>query len=76
MMKYRFKFFKNLLSSDGHAFKVLQRAIDIRRSRSRERALKAAQHRFERGEHVPDWHLNADAIEVEYQENDTNDKRR
>jgi hypothetical protein len=30
MSCYRVTFFKNLLSSDGHPFKCIQRAIDIR----------------------------------------------
>jgi hypothetical protein len=30
MIRYRVTFFKNLLSSDGHPFKCIQRAIDIR----------------------------------------------
>ena len=65
MGEYRVKFFKNLLSSDGHQFKVLQRTIDVRRSKSRERAEKAARHRFERCEEVRNWNLHADTIEVE-----------
>ena len=69
---YVVKFFKNLVSSDGHPFKVLQRAIKVRHSKSRERAIKAAQHRFQRAEHVSDWKIHADAVEAEHDENKTN----
>jgi hypothetical protein len=72
MTAYHVKFFKHLLNSSGHPFKVLQRIIDIRRSKSRERALEAAQHRFERAEHMPDWKMHADTIEVQADKNKTN----
>jgi hypothetical protein len=36
MSCYRVTFFKNLLSSDGHPFKCIQRAIDIRHARNAE----------------------------------------
>jgi hypothetical protein len=65
MASYHVKFFKVLLSSEGHQFKVLQRKIAIRRSKSPQRAEKAAQRRFERAEHVRDWRLHADMIEME-----------
>jgi hypothetical protein len=74
MITYHVKFFKNLLSSDGHPVKVLQRIIDVRRSKSRKRAVQAAQHRFERAEHVPDWKLHADSIEAETEDNKSNDR--
>lgn len=65
MAAYHVKFFKVLLSSEGHPFKVLQRKVAIHRSKSPQRAAKAAQRRFERAEHVRDWRLHADAIEME-----------
>jgi hypothetical protein len=63
--QYVVKFFKNLVSSDGHPFKVLQRAIDVRRSKSQDRAIEAAQHRFKRAKHVSDWKIHADSMEAE-----------
>ena len=65
MAKYRVSFFKNLVSSDGHPFKVLQRVVAVARSQSPEDAVRAAQHRFEHLEGVPDWKLHADSIEIE-----------
>lgn len=61
---YRVKFFKNLLSPDGHRFKCLQKAIEIRRARSMDRAVQAAERRFARLHRVPDWKLHADLLEV------------
>jgi hypothetical protein len=65
MTSYRVSFFKSLLSSDGHQFKCLQRAIEIRRARSVERAVQAAEQRFARTYRVPDWRLYADTVEVD-----------
>jgi hypothetical protein len=65
MTAYRVKFFKNLVSSDGHPFKCLQKVIHVRHSRSPERAEAAAKHRFRRTEHVADWKLHADTLETE-----------
>jgi hypothetical protein len=64
-VQYRVAFFKHLLSSDGHQFKCLQQMIEIRHARNAERALKAAEHRYERLCHVPDWKLYADTFELE-----------
>jgi hypothetical protein len=41
-MSSRVSFFEDLLSSDGHQFRCLQRSIVIRRARSVERAAEAA----------------------------------
>jgi hypothetical protein len=62
---FRVRFFKNLLSSDGHQFKCLQQTIDVRLARSVDRAVKAAERRFARGHRAPDWNLHADLLEVE-----------
>ena len=63
--QYRVAFFKHLLASDGHQFKCLQHVIEIRHARNAERALKAAEYRYERLCHVPDWRLYADTFELE-----------
>ena len=55
----------NLLSSDGHPAKVLQRAIAVAESTTSDDAITIAQNRFEQLEHVPDWTLHADLVEVE-----------
>jgi hypothetical protein len=61
----RFNFFKTLLSSDGHPFKVLQHSIDVQSCRSMERTIKAAERRFERAHDGHHWKLFADEIEVD-----------
>jgi hypothetical protein len=63
MADYQIKFFKNLVSSDGHPFKVLQRVI-ISRSETCEDAIRIAQRRFEGLENVCDWRLHADFVEA------------
>ena len=63
MTNYQIKFFKNLVSSDGHPFKVLQRVI-VSRSESCEEAVRIAQQRFEGLENVGDWRLHADYCEA------------
>jgi hypothetical protein len=65
MTTYRVSFFKNLQSSDGHAFKCVQQVIEIRRAKSPDRAVRAAERRYERRHHVPDWQLYADTLELE-----------
>jgi hypothetical protein len=65
MTRYRVTFFKNLLSSDGHRFKCPQGTIEINCARSADRAVQAAQHRFERLRHMPEWKLQADYLELE-----------
>ena len=65
MVRYKVSFFKNLLSSDGHPFKCLQYVIRVDHARSRDRAILAAQRRFERLRRVPNWELYADMIELE-----------
>jgi hypothetical protein len=72
MITYHVSFFKNLMSSDGHPFKVLQRVIEIRYSKSREMATKAAEHRFERDKGVSNWRIFADAIETEIKDDKEN----
>ena len=65
MPSYKVSFFKDLLSSNGHQFKCLQKAVEIRRARSAERAVQAAERRFARLHRVRDWKLHADLLEVE-----------
>src|SRR5215204_1149283 len=65
MRRYRVTFFKNLLSSDGHLFKCLQQSIEIRRAKTVDRAVQAAERRYERICRVPDWKLHADTHELE-----------
>jgi hypothetical protein len=64
MSCYRITFFKNLLSSDGHPFKCIQRVFDIHRARSLERAVEAAELRYERLHRGHAWTVYADGLEV------------
>jgi hypothetical protein len=63
-MNYQIKFYKHLLSSDGHPFKVLQRVIPVDQSDSSDDAVRVAQRRFEGLENVGDWRLHADIVEA------------
>jgi hypothetical protein len=65
MCGYRVRFFKTLLSSDGHRFKCLQQTIDIGSAKDVDRAAEAAKRDYERVRHIPDWTLHADEFEVE-----------
>lgn len=64
MTCYRVSFFKNLLSSDGHPFKVVQRVLEVRDCQNADEAISAAQRRFAELERVPSWTLHADCAEV------------
>lgn len=64
-MAHLVKFFKTVHSSDGHAFKALQRVITVTQATSSTHAAEAAKRAFERLEMVPQWHLHADCCEVE-----------
>jgi hypothetical protein len=55
-------FFKNLLSSDGHPFKCLQRRIDVTDAESPAQAAQSAR-AFEALYGRP-WKLHADSIEI------------
>jgi hypothetical protein len=63
MSTYHVSFFKNLLSSDGHPFKCLQRQIDITDAESAAQAAESASRAFEALYGCP-WKLHADSIEV------------
>ena len=68
MAEYRVSFFKYLLSSDGHPAKALQRTIKVKRAKTAERAIKAAQLRYERECELPEWSLHADSMEIQVDE--------
>ena len=65
MTAYRVSFFNELTNSSGKLFKVCQRSVDIRMARSLDRAVEAAKKRFARLEHVGEWRLHAQLVEVE-----------
>ena len=59
MSTYHVSFFKNLLSSDGHPFKCLQRRIDVSDVESAVQAGKSASRAFAALYGCP-WQLHAD----------------
>jgi hypothetical protein len=63
MSTYHVSFFKNLLSSDGHPFKCLQRRIDVTDAESAAQAAESASRAFEAFYGCP-WKLHADSIEI------------
>jgi hypothetical protein len=63
MSTYHVSFFKNLLSSDGHPFKCLQRRIDVTDAESPAQAAESASRAFEALYGCP-WKLHADSIEI------------
>jgi hypothetical protein len=63
MSAYQVSFFKNLLSSDGHPFKCLQRRIDIGDAETAAQAAESASRAFEALYGCP-WKLHADSMEV------------
>ena len=65
MSRYFVTFFKHLLSSDGHIFKSPQQTFEIRRAKSVDRAVQAAERRYERLCKLTPWTLHADTLEVE-----------
>ena len=64
MSTYHVSFFKNLLSSDGHPFKCLQRRIDVTDAESPAQAAQSASRAFEALSGCP-WNLHADSIEID-----------
>jgi len=65
MAHYRVRFIKTLCDDTGHPHECIEGIIDIRRARSRDRAVQAAKHRFERIKRIPRWDLYADTFEVD-----------
>jgi hypothetical protein len=65
MSQFRITFYKNLVSSNGHPYKCLQQSIIIRQAKSIDRAVRAAEHRYERMRRLPAWTLHADSLELE-----------
>jgi hypothetical protein len=63
MTEYHVSFFKDLLSSDGHPFKCLQRRIDVSNAESAAQAADYASRTFEALYGCP-WKFHADSIEV------------
>lgn len=68
MTHYSVHFIKNLCGDTGHVHTCVEGVIDIDRVRDRDRAVQAAQRRFERVKRIPHWNHYAGAFEVEVME--------
>lgn len=64
MPRYQISFFKNLVNSDGHPFRCLQGSLEIRDATSSTQAAAQAEKEFEMLNHVPNWNLRADSIDI------------
>jgi hypothetical protein len=65
MLQCRVSFFKDLVSSDGHASRSLQQTIEISGAENISSAVERAKRRYEQLRRAPIWSLYADRLEVE-----------
>jgi hypothetical protein len=65
MKSYRVKFYNELRNDSGHMFHCLQRTVEIRHARSKDRAIEAAKWRFARRERIASWAIHAHSLEIE-----------
>jgi hypothetical protein len=65
MTSYRISFLNELTNDTGHIFHCCQGVIDIRRAKTKERALEAAKRRFARKEKIGHWSHHAASVELE-----------
>ncbi len=64
MQQYRVRFIKPLCNDVGLQRNCLQAIVDVHRAKSAERALQAAQKRFERSKRNAKWKVYADVCEI------------
>jgi hypothetical protein len=62
MARYRVRFMKKLCDDSGHSHDCVEGIIYVRRAKSRDRAVRAAQRRFERLKRISRWQLYADTF--------------
>jgi hypothetical protein len=65
MTRYRVRFFKLLVNSQGMPFKAIQREIEIVEAKTAQEAEAIAEREFERVRNIPDWHIHADSVDTE-----------
>jgi len=63
MARYVARFTKNVLGANGHEAEICQSLIEIEAS-NREDAAELAKLRFCQSEHVGDWMLHADRVQI------------
>lgn len=61
---YRIRFYRTLVNDSGHPCNSTVEVIEIHRSKTPQRAVKAAMKRFERHQHLPSWDRLAHGFEV------------
>ncbi|NVO12614.1 MAG: hypothetical protein HXX10_01120 [Rhodoplanes sp.] len=64
MKTYEVRFFKTLLSSDGHAFRCLQDSLEITNARSAKTAIVRAERQYEKLHNVSTWDRWADSVDI------------
>lgn len=64
MKTYEVRFFKTLLSSDGHPFRCLQDSLEITNAGSAEAAMARAERQYEKLHNVSTWSRWADSIDI------------
>lgn len=65
MARYRVRFIKHIYDSTGHPHDSVEGTVEVRQAKSQDRAVTAAQRRFERQKGIPSWSLYADRFEVD-----------
>jgi len=64
MTAYRVQFVKKLCDDSGHQHKCVQAEILVRLARTKARAVRAAELKFQRVKRVENWKTYADTVEV------------
>ncbi len=64
MTQYRFCFVKTLYDHAGHRHDCLEGEVRVRRAQTQERAVRAAQLKFQRSRKIPHWKIYADPIVI------------
>ena len=65
MSQHVVRFIKHICDDTGHPHYCTQAVVEIRRARSRDRAIEAAKHRFSRMRKIKCWEIHADSFEVD-----------
>jgi hypothetical protein len=65
MTQYRVKFFNDLINSNGHEFRCLQRTVVVDEAKDAKDASEKAKREFSRLENIPNWRVHAHFFEVE-----------
>lgn len=75
MPHYRVRFIKVICDDTGHPHPCVEGVVDVRSARDQARAVRAAQHRFERMKRIRQWNLHADRFEVDIDRDEQSPRR-